>query len=87
MARGRGVEKSGLWRDPRFAAKDGAPFLFGCPKENKDNSRSLRDDNKKAKATTEADSSAALRNDKQKMLRNDKQKGCGMTNKKTSSNE
>ena len=25
----------------------GHPFCFGCPKENKDNSRSLRDDNKK----------------------------------------
>jgi hypothetical protein len=27
----------------------GHPFCFGCPKENKDNSRSLRDDNKKGK--------------------------------------
>jgi len=25
----------------------GHPFCFGCPKEDKDNSRSLRDDNKK----------------------------------------
>jgi len=25
----------------------GHPFCFVCPKENKDNSRSLRDDNKK----------------------------------------
>ena len=25
----------------------GHPFCFGCPKENKDNNRSLRDDNKK----------------------------------------
>jgi hypothetical protein len=25
----------------------GHPFCFGCPKEDKDNNRSLRDDNKK----------------------------------------
>src|SRR6266849_3040279 len=44
----------------RKDAKDGAPVLFGCPKENKDNSRSLRDDNKKGSNKGKGDSRSPL---------------------------
>src|SRR6266851_3870639 len=44
----------------RKDAKDGAPVLFGCPKENKDNSRSLRDDNKKGNNKGKGDSRSPL---------------------------
>jgi hypothetical protein len=34
----------------------GHPFCFGCPKENKDDSRSLRDENKKGNNKGKGDS-------------------------------